>query len=549
MLRRDSGIVTAVVLLAALLAFGALPAAAAEPAQEQKTYGAEEARKVSRREKRWITADHSQHEILKQEFKTGPEVTAACLSCHNEAAQQIHKTIHWTWICPADESKTMGKAGKTINNFCVAVPSNEPRCTSCHAGYGWKDKTFDHTSQVNVDCLVCHDQTGTYKKYPTGAGHPVSEPTKFQGKKLFTPPDWNMVAQSVGRPHRDNCGACHFYGGGGDGVKHGDLDSSLLNPSKPLDVHMAADGANFDCVRCHTTQAHSIAGRCYKKPAATDRRSLVDDDQISRIACESCHTLTPHEPGSKLNDHTDMVACQSCHIPTMAREKPTKLWWDWSQAGKKKDGKPYTVKGDLGQNIYDSKKGEFVWGKNVEPEYRWFNGQIHYTTLDDVVDPDSVVSVNYPVGERGDGVSRIYPFKVHRAKQPFDPEQNKMVVPHLFGKDKAAYWKGYDWEKAVKAGMEYVGLPFSGKVGFVETEYFYPTTHMVAPKEDSVKCIECHMAGGRMANLAGFYMPGRDHNAGLDMFGWLLVVGSIGGVGIHGAGRILSRRKREADNE
>ncbi len=44
----------------------------------------------------------------------------------------------------------------------------------------------------------------------------------------------------VVRPERQNCGACHFNGGGGDGVKHGDLDTSLTKPNKALDVHMGS---------------------------------------------------------------------------------------------------------------------------------------------------------------------------------------------------------------------------------------------------------------------------------------------------------------------
>ena len=108
----------------------------------------------------------------------------------------------------------------------MSIASNEARCTSCHAGYGWKDQNFDFTDQTKVDCLVCHEQTGTYKKFPAGAGNPVKEPKVFKGnKKAYHPPDWNKVAQSVGRPARKNCGTCHFFGGGGDGVKHGDLDS------------------------------------------------------------------------------------------------------------------------------------------------------------------------------------------------------------------------------------------------------------------------------------------------------------------------------------
>ena len=37
-----------------------------------------------------------------------------------------------------------------------------------------KDATFDFSDPGNVDCLVCHDTTGTYKKLPAAAGHPAS---------------------------------------------------------------------------------------------------------------------------------------------------------------------------------------------------------------------------------------------------------------------------------------------------------------------------------------------------------------------------------------
>jgi len=65
----------------------------------------------------WLTADHSRFPELQKEFSAGPEVTAACLSCHNEAGNQIQETIHWTWICPADSTGRMGKNGITLNNF------------------------------------------------------------------------------------------------------------------------------------------------------------------------------------------------------------------------------------------------------------------------------------------------------------------------------------------------------------------------------------------------------------------------------------------------
>jgi octaheme c-type cytochrome (tetrathionate reductase family) len=432
----------------------------------------------------------------------------------------------------------------------VNVKSNEARCTSCHAGYGWKGKDFDFADQTKVDCLVCHEQTGTYKKFPAGAGNPAPETMVFKGNgKTYHPPDWNKVAQSVGRPTRKNCGTCHFFGGGGDGVKHGDLDSSLIKPNKALDVHMGVDGQNFDCVRCHSTTLHNIAGRVYTTPASEHRKSLIEDDLASKITCESCHSSSPHKEDAKANDHTDKVACQSCHIPSIARENPTKMWWDWSTAGKKQNGKPYAEKGEFGKPKYDTKKGNFVWAKNVMPEYFWFNGSIEHLTVKDTIDPSKPVQINRPVGDQNDSNSRIFPFKVHRAKQPYDKVNKNLVIPHLFPKgkeDKDAYWKGYNWNKAIAYGMEYAGLKYSGEYDFVETEYVFPSTHMVAPKNNVVACAECHTRSeGRLTKLTGFYMPGRDNFRVLDIFGWILVLGSLAGVTLHGLGRIFTSNGRK----
>ncbi|MBI9075715.1 MAG: tetrathionate reductase family octaheme c-type cytochrome [Desulfatibacillum sp.] len=488
------------------------------------------------------TADHSKFEVLQKDFKTGPEVTKACLSCHNEAAEQFQKTIHWKWLCPAAKPEAkLGKGGYVVNNFCISIYSNEPRCTSCHAGYGYKDKDFDFSVQENVDCLVCHEQTGTYKKFPTKAGHVITEPTPFQGN-MWQPPDLAKISQSVALPTRKNCGVCHFFGGGGEGVKHGDLDSSMLQPGRNLDIHMNKDGENFTCTRCHTTVQHAVSGRCYKGTTMTDRRSLLDSDLIHRITCYSCHSEKPHKTEAKLNDHTDKVACQTCHIPEFAREHSTKMSWDWSTAGKKDDkGKPLVIKKD-GRNIYDGMKGDFVWEKNVTPEYKWFNGKLTYLTLTDKIDPaQQPIVMNTPSGSYDDPDARIFPFKVHRGKQPFDKGNNTFVVPHLFGKDGAAYWKGYDWSKAIQAGMDYAELPYSGEYDFISTEYLYQTTHMVAPKEMALSCDACHAPKGRLASLTGFYLPGRDASSFVDYLGWFIVLASLIGVLGHGLLRFASK--------
>ncbi|MBT7770566.1 MAG: cytochrome C, partial [Rhodospirillales bacterium] len=166
------------------------------------------------------TADHRQFKSLNTKFASGPEVTKACLECHTEAAKQIHKTQHWTW--EFKNPVTGQQLGKktVVNNFCISTASNISACSSCHIGYGWKDDTFNFAAEENVDCLVCHDSTGAYHKDP-------KRPK----------PNLRKIARNVAKTSRATCGACHFKGGGGAAVKHGDLDPSLIEPDMFVDVH------------------------------------------------------------------------------------------------------------------------------------------------------------------------------------------------------------------------------------------------------------------------------------------------------------------------
>lgn len=501
------------------------------------------------------TTDHSKLEALKGPFKTGPEVTKACLSCHNTAGHQVMKSIHWTW--EATSPTTGKKLGKKFaaNNFCGSPLSNEARCTSCHAGYGWTDKNYDFTNQENVDCLACHDTTGTYKKFGTDAGHPLYADREFEpmegppGKKQFKAPDLTKIAQHVGQPGRANCGACHFNGGGGDAVKHGDLDSSLKNPSRELDVHMAKDGANLVCSDCHTFNAHQPSGSRYAATAKDKHGFDLPKDDHNRATCESCHGFVPHKQG-KINNHTGKVACQTCHIPEFARGGiATKMLWDWSTAGKMgPDGKPLFIKDDHGHLKYSAAKGDFKYGENVRPEYKWYNGVVQQVTITDKIDDSKILELNRVEGSGSDPNARIWPFKVMRGKQPYDTENKTLVVNHVFGDDDSALWKNYDYAKSIKAGMDYAGLPYSGKFGFIETQMNWFITHMVAPKEKAVPCQECHTRAtdGRLSAITDIYLPGRDSNKLVDIFGGLAIVGAIGGGLLHGIVRILSRRKENA---
>jgi octaheme c-type cytochrome (tetrathionate reductase family) len=435
-----------------------------------------------------------------------------CTMCHQNAANQVMQTVHWTWsITDTNTGRVYGKR-YVINNYCVALPSNEPRCTSCHINNsGYMDKNFDFNNAASVDCLVCHDTTGTYKKFPTMGGKPWTGPgtTNFGGV-TYQPVDLLYVARNVGKPSRANCGACHFYGGGGDAVKHGDLDSSLFNPSRELDVHMGSTN-NFSCIECHKTTAHQIAGTTYSK------------DHADSKSCEECHTATPHKNGSladRLNAHTSRVGCQTCHIPEFARGRTTKMYWDWSTAGVKgTNGQNIVIKDENGDPIYDTQKGTFRWEKNVRPEYVWFNGKVDFKLVDDVIDPTKVVKINTLYGDINDPNARIMPVKRFKGVQPYDPERNTLVVPHLFGADTNAYWKTFNWTNAIAAGMAYVGRPFSGKVGWVQTEMYWIQNHMVAPKEYALKCQDCHVPRGRL-NFAALGYPQERAEMLQSMFGF-----------------------------
>ncbi|GAB4578557.1 MAG: tetrathionate reductase family octaheme c-type cytochrome [Anaerolineales bacterium] len=407
---------------------------------------------------------HTEHTDLFEglTLESGSDVTRACLKCHEDAAHQVMQTVHWTW-----ESKPVQMAGRAepitigkknaINNFCIGISSNWSGCTKCHAGYGWSDENFDFSNAENVDCLICHADPTTYAKGASG----------FPAKGV----DLLVAAQSVGYPTRDNCGTCHFNGGGGNAVKHGDLDESLSNPEGSLDVHMGE--LNFQCTDCHQTKAHNITGRAIS----------VSVDNANQIYCTDCHNTAPHED-ARVNAHLDTVACQTCHIPNTALEDATKVVWDWSTAGQDIPEDPH---------FYLKIKGSFIYESNYQPQYFWYNGNVRYRYLwGDVIDPTQTTPINTPAGDITDPTAKIWPFKVHYAKQPYDTVYNYLVQPQTVGE----YWVNFDWFTAITKGMETIGLPFSGEYGFAETIMYWPQTHMVQPAENALQCTACHAENG-----------------------------------------------------
>lgn len=425
--------------------------------------------------------DHSQW--IKGPFKSGEDVTKTCLQCHDKEAEDFMKTSHWRWKGKPNTMKGMENSkeeyGKSnlINNFCISIEggdkcANSEFCTKCHPGYGWKDNTFDFNDKTKIDCLICHAREGNYRKGLSG------EPDRSLIEKGIM--SLTKAAQSVGIPTRDNCGVCHFFGGGGDAVKHGDLDSTLSKPTRDHDVHMGGI-ADMNCTACHVTKNHQISGV-----------STFLATNYGRVMCEDCHR-EPHKDspsGKIISRHTKTVACQTCHLPFFARGQATKMRWDWSTVGK--DIEPEE---QFGKETYAKHKGTFVWAMNVVPAYAWYNGKIErYLKGQKISDPSKTVFISKPVGSINDKDSKIYPFKIHTGKQPMDSVYKYLLVPHLY----KGLWSHYDWEKALQEGAKGSNLPYSGKYEFVETAFYGSINHEVAPKEQALKCNDCHFSGKRL---------------------------------------------------
>jgi octaheme c-type cytochrome (tetrathionate reductase family) len=425
------------------------------------------------------------------------EGTESCLMCHQDEGEAVLEMGHFKWQGETDriaglEGQVHGK-NDLINNFCIAVPTNEGRCTQCHIGYGYKDKNFNFDDPANVDCLVCHDQTGTYEKGMKTAGLPSPGV------------DLNAVARSISlgaSPPRLNCINCHAMAGGGDNVKHGDLSTDLIATTREYDVHMGTDGANFDCVACHGANHDPKTGEVNHGNAGLSLHS-VNEGEMKQ--CPDCH-------GSQLTIHADTpayglfeqgwherLACQVCHIPAIARKKPTKTEWYWSDAGQ--DITP-PIDPETGLPTYNMKKGSFVWKKNVRPVLRYSNGKWNRKVINAndkfVSEP---INLGEPLGGYEDPDAMIYPFKKMIGNQPVDPNTLTVLVPHLFGLAGGPnpYWVKFDWGLALADGAAYTGQDFSGEYTFAETEMLLSVNHEIAPAKAALgagpvpdNCMACH---------------------------------------------------------
>lgn len=67
-------------------------------------------------------ADHSKFKELQREFKSGPELTKACLIFHTEAAGQIHRTKHWKWKFRSPDAQQLTRRKNPVAPTSGSLP-------------------------------------------------------------------------------------------------------------------------------------------------------------------------------------------------------------------------------------------------------------------------------------------------------------------------------------------------------------------------------------------------------------------------------------------
>ena len=437
-------------------------------------------------------------EALHKGYFTDNEYTGTgqCLTCHAKIGDDVMKTAHWKWqgdpvniydkatgLLVKDLPNGRPQSGKTdlINNFCQAVPANEGRCSQCHIGYGWTSQAFDFDNPNNIDCLACHDQTGTYKKVPA----PNADQPLAGGPDPSV--DLQAVAQSVGlndgRPPRSTCVFCHSRAGGDDNVKHGDISSrfgktALDDPDDPNDdpfdrtedVHMGVDNPAYPggmlCVDCHTADrdpsgnllSHGIAGFMYH---SVDEGGEMKECEDCHGDVASIHAGTSSELVATTPVHS-RLACQVCHIPAVARKVSTYTDWKWSLAGQNERPAecPAEPLGTGDRSTYVKQKGCFTWATNVRPVLRYYNGKWNRVVMginDTNLDTTAPVDLGSPAATYLDADAKIYPFKKMTGNQPFDAVEDTVMVPHLWGTVTGPnpYWAKFDWNLALQDSSAY----------------------------------------------------------------------------------------------
>ena len=225
--------------------------------------------------------NHAKH--LKGPFTSGPEVTKACLQCHEQARQGLHEDAALDLErAPEDRRRARGGARQEQRDqqllHRAAVQQAALHQLPRRLRLEGRVASISARPRTSTAWSATTPPAPTRSCRPAPAIRPIRTPSCRRSRARSGRP-WisRRSRRSVGPTSRATCGACHFFGGGGDHIKHGDLDSSLTAPKR-------ADGrAHGGRRREHDLQRlpprrrsmSSPARRCRCRPPAAGRRSTA----------------------------------------------------------------------------------------------------------------------------------------------------------------------------------------------------------------------------------------------------------------------------------
>ena len=295
---------------------------------------------------------------------------------------------------------------------------------------------------------------------------------------------------NISLPSKAACIACHAYGGGGANNKRGDIEPILANPPTPnVDVHMSpvsAGGAGLNCVSCHITQNHRIAGR---------GSDLMPTDLDVKVACTNCHNAAPHG-STRLDNHAKRINCTVCHIQTFARNTSTDMVRDFQVAEL-----------DPVKRLYEPK---ITRQANVVPEYKFFNGNSTFYELGTqaIAGSSGKVLLSGPLGSVNDPNAKISPFKHHQATQPVALD-SKFIIPLKMG----IVFQTGNMVNAIQQGAAALGWSLANGYGFLQTERYMQINHGVTPASQALTCTSCHYGATRLSFAELGYTPKTTRNS------------------------------------
>lgn len=434
---------------------------------------------------------------------TAADYPSACLGCHNggTAGDQYgdaFDSVHYKWTGTGSDMTNQpgtiqGKMTNAMNTYCINIIGNWGVCGTCHAGRGVKPGSGDDVS--NVDCLMCHNEEYALARTRLGDGS--------MGPLAPTDTMYQPAA-----PTRTNCLKCHAFGGGGNGVKRGDIANELITNTDPdYDVHMNNSGANLQCVDCHSFNGmHKVSGK------GSDLRPT---DFESEVSCESCHANDGNGGWSHAiagvrgepDRHLDKVSCQACHIPTYGKSHTeTHRMWTVHIDGTPANCTP----GDPcpGHPYHDSNTEPLV------PAYKFWNRMSDNYLMGDVaqINPDTgnTYQTSMPQGTTGEFDGKLYPFKYKTSEAPISTDGKIIAV------DTWEYLKvSGDITTSINQGvanMRAAGMTVGDFDHWGTSDTYQLITHGVTQASTIAGCAQCHgdwdLASDNMLDGMGYALKG-----------------------------------------